>query len=94
MESPVPGPYTVTITKSEPQVDVVANQTYCAGNTVPSVVFEQYQEQSSAGGTITYSDSQAGYFGTGNVPSFTPTNNSGAPITSTFNVVATFTNNG
>jgi hypothetical protein len=80
-----------------PQVNAVANQTYCAGVSVPSVVFSS----PVAGATFSWSrtvpvpDIGLGInSGTGNVPAFTATNTSNAPITSTFSVVASYTNNG
>ncbi len=80
-----------------PNVNPVANQNYCAGASVPLVVFT-----SSVGGavfswsrTVPTPDIGLGLnSGTGNVPAFTATNTSNAPITATFSVVASYTNNG
>ena len=74
-----------------PVVDPVSNQTYCAGATVPATAFTS----STPGVTFSWSrtvpvpDIGLGTTaGTGNVPSFTATNTSNAPITATFSVVA------
>ncbi len=86
--------FTITVNPS-PQVNAVANMVYCAGSTVPSVVFTSnipgvvfsWSRTNEAIGLGTNS-------GVGNVPSFTATNAGGTPLTSTFSVVASFTNNG
>jgi len=86
--------FTLTVNPN-PQVNAVTNMTYCAGATVPSVVFTS----NVPGAVFTWSRTAgaiglAPLSGTGNVPSFTATNAGITPISSTFSVVASFTNNG
>ncbi|MCB9345381.1 MAG: HYR domain-containing protein [Lewinellaceae bacterium] len=78
-----------------PQVNAVANMTYCVGSIVPQVVFTS----NVSGATFSWSRTNEAIglgtnSGTGNVPSFTATNAGTAPLTATFSVVATYTNNG
>ncbi len=104
------GSYTVTVTDANgcfatisqiinntavPQVNPVSNQTYCAGSSVPSIVFTSnvqgavfsWSRTNEAIGLPTNS-------GMGNIPAFTATNTGTIPLTSTFSVVASFTSNG
>ncbi len=91
-------PITFTITVNpNPTVNQVANQTYCVGSTVPSVIFTT----PNTGGTVVYNWTRtagaiglAPVSGTGNVPSFVATNAGTAPLSSTFSVTESFTNNG
>jgi hypothetical protein len=86
--------FTITV-NPVPSVNAVSNLTYCAGVSVPSVVFTgntpgavyAWSRTNEAIGSIAAN-------GTGNVPAFTATNATTAPLTSTFTVVATYTNNG
>jgi hypothetical protein len=86
--------FTITV-NPVPSVNAVSNLTYCAGVSVPSVIFTgntpgavyAWSRTNEAIGSIAAS-------GTGNVPAFTATNATTAPLTSTFTVVATYTNNG
>ena len=89
-------PVIATVTVNPvPNVNSVGSQTYCAGASVPSVVFS-----SNVPGAV-YSWSRTNEAiglgsnsGTGNVPSFTATNVGTTPLTTTFSVVASYTNNG
>ncbi|MDO8366577.1 MAG: PKD-like domain-containing protein, partial [Saprospiraceae bacterium] len=91
-----PVQFTITVLP-DPTVNPVADQTYCAGEQVPSTVFT-----SSVGGAVfnwtrTVSMPDIGLVpiaGTGDVPGFTSTNSSNAPITAIFTVVASVTANG
>ncbi|MFZ9388498.1 MAG: hypothetical protein ACO25B_11525, partial [Chitinophagaceae bacterium] len=78
-----------------PQVNAVSNQTHCNGATVPSIVFGS----NVAGATFSWSRTAEPIglgvnSGSGSVPSFTATNAGSTPITATFSVVASYTNNG
>ena len=80
-----------------PQVDPVDDQVHCAGAIVPATVLTS----TVPGAVITWTRTNpmpdiglGSNSGTGNVPSFTATNTSGSPITSVFEVVASFTSNG
>ncbi len=86
--------FTITVNPN-PQVNVVVNQTYCAGDIVPSVVFTS----EVPGAVFSWSRTNEAIGlgannGTGNIPSFTAANAGVTPLTSTFSVVASFTNNG
>ncbi|MBK8556067.1 MAG: hypothetical protein IPL65_10015 [Lewinellaceae bacterium] len=86
--------FTITVNPN-PTVTAVANMTYCAGNAVPSVVFTS----NVAGAVFSWSRTNEAIglgtnSGTGNVPAFTATNTGNTPLTSTFSVVASYTNNG
>ncbi|MBK9105729.1 MAG: proprotein convertase P-domain-containing protein [Saprospiraceae bacterium] len=92
--SAAPIQFTITVNPT-PQVNAVPNQTYCSGSSVPSIVFSS----NVAGATFSWSRTNEAIglgttAGTGSVPTFTATNAGGAPLTSTFSVVASFTNNG
>lgn len=69
-----------------PVVTLPANTLYCAGTTVPISSFAS----TPAGATYTWTNSNTSIglaaSGTGNVPSFTATNNSSAAVTSTITV--------
>ncbi|MCC6410527.1 MAG: T9SS type A sorting domain-containing protein [Saprospiraceae bacterium] len=86
--------FTITVNPT-PTVDAVANQTYCAGAGVPPVVFTS----TVPGATFEWSRTNEAIglganSGMGNIPSFTASNAGSSPITSTFSVVASYTNNG
>ncbi|MCK6690896.1 MAG: hypothetical protein L6Q97_02210 [Thermoanaerobaculia bacterium] len=86
--------FTITV-NPVPSVDAIASQTFCVGAPVPSVVFTS----NVPGAVFSWSRTNeaiglAATSGTGNVPSFTAANATSAPLTSTFSVVASFTNNG
>ena len=91
-------PITFTITVNpNPTVNTVANQAYCVGSTVPSIVFTT----PATGGTIVFNWTRtagaiglAPTSGVGAVPSFVATNAGTAPLSSTFSVNASITNNG
>ncbi|HAD15188.1 MAG TPA: hypothetical protein DCF33_22410, partial [Saprospirales bacterium] len=78
-----------------PEVDAVMDMTYCDGDMVPSVLFTS----NVPGATFSWSRTNENIGlpstnGTGNVPSFTASNSGNFPITATFSVVATITQNG
>ncbi|MEQ1744256.1 MAG: hypothetical protein ABMA02_02440 [Saprospiraceae bacterium] len=78
-----------------PNVTAVANQTYCNGSSVLSIVFTG----NVPGAVYSWSRTAtsiglAPTSGTNTVPAFTATNATTLPVTSTFTVVASFTNNG
>ncbi len=80
----------ITITvKPLPTVTAQANQTHCAGATVPITTFSSPQ----AGTTFSWANSNTaiglGASGTGNLPSFTATNTGSTPISATITVTPT-----
>ncbi|HJW31353.1 MAG TPA: proprotein convertase P-domain-containing protein [Saprospiraceae bacterium] len=90
-----PSSTTNVVVNPSPNVNPVSNMTYCAGSTVPSIVFTS----NTNGAVFSWSRTNepiglATNSGTGNIPSFTATNAGTAPITATFSVVASFTGNG
>jgi hypothetical protein len=84
----------VTVVQN-PTVNQVANQTYCAGQVVPSIVFS-----GSPMGVIfnwTRTPTAIGLAptaGTGNIPTFTATNAGTTPLSSTFTVTPQYTSMG
>ncbi|MBB6612206.1 T9SS type A sorting domain-containing protein [Pontibacter sp. Tf4] len=77
--------YTV---KPRPVVSAISNQTYCNGTAVPATTLRSDIE----GATYSWTSSTNvgfGTSGTGNIPAFTATNTSGAPISTTVRVTAT-----
>ncbi|MEZ4966720.1 MAG: hypothetical protein R2791_15865 [Saprospiraceae bacterium] len=89
-----PVSFTITV-NPVPVINAVTNQTYCAGASVPSVVFSS----NVPGATFSWSRTNQAIglgvnSGTGNVPAFTAANADTMPLTSTFSVVASFTNGG
>ncbi len=91
-------PVTATITIiPTPSVNSVSNKSYCDGAVVPSIVFSSPVAGSTFSWSRTVPTPDIGLgatSGTGNVPSFTASNTSNTPITSTFTVTASYTNNG
>jgi YVTN family beta-propeller protein len=89
--TPVTYTYTVNPTAT---VNAVANQVVCSGSATTAVNFGA----NVTGGTIVYNwtNSASGIglaaTGTGNIPSFTATNTTQAPIVATISVTASFTN--
>ncbi|MBK9335075.1 MAG: hypothetical protein IPM98_00245 [Lewinellaceae bacterium] len=86
--------FTITV-NPVPSVNAVSSPTYCNGAAVPSVVFTS----NVPGATFAWSRTNeaiglAPVNGVGNVPAFTATNATNAALTSTFTVVASYTNNG
>ncbi|MBK9335078.1 MAG: T9SS type A sorting domain-containing protein [Lewinellaceae bacterium] len=86
--------FTITV-NPVPSVNAVSSPTYCNGAAVPSVVFTS----NVPGATFAWSRTNeaiglAPVNGVGNVPAFTATNATTTPLTSTFTVVASYTNNG
>ncbi|MBK8923827.1 MAG: HYR domain-containing protein [Saprospirales bacterium] len=89
-------PIQITITVNPvPTVNAVASPTYCVGSAVPAVVFTS----NVPGAVLSWSRTNEAIglganSGTGNVPAFTAANAGTTPLTSTFSVVVSFTNNG
>ena len=86
--------FTITVNPS-PNINAITNQTYCAGASVPSVVFSS----NIPGATFSWSRTNEAIglgtnSGTGNIPAFTATNSGTTPLIATFSAVASFTNNG
>ncbi|MBL0155299.1 MAG: proprotein convertase P-domain-containing protein [Chitinophagaceae bacterium] len=78
-----------------PTVNAVANQSYCNNASVPSVVFTSPVPGATFSWTRTAEAIGLGTTsGSGNVPAFTGTNAGAAPLTATFTVTASYTNNG
>lgn len=80
---------TVTVTVGGvPTVNAVAAQTFCSGVTAPATNFS-----GSAGATFNWTNSNPAIglpaSGVGNLPAYTATNSSGAPITATITVTPT-----
>ncbi len=78
-----------------PTVNPVANQTYCVGDVVPTIVLSS----SVAGSVFTWSRTSESIglgttSGTGDIPTFTATNSGNTPLTATFDVYASFTSKG
>ena len=80
------GSGSVTV-NTPPTMIAPANITVCSGTPIPSSAFVS----APTGATFTWTNSNnaigMALSGAGNVPAFTPTNNTGAPITSTFTVI-------
>jgi hypothetical protein len=90
-------PITATvIVNPAPVVNPVANKIYCFHTLVPSIVFNS----NAPGATINWIQTGgpniglSPTFGTGFIPSFLGINNTTGPLTATFTVTASFTNNG
>jgi gliding motility-associated-like protein len=86
-------PFIVKVTPS-PTVTTPANFTVCAGTVIPATAFTSIP----VGATYTWTNSNpavglAPTSGTGNVPSFTATNSTGLPITTTITVTPTVAGN-
>ncbi|MFZ5554080.1 MAG: PKD domain-containing protein, partial [Bacteroidota bacterium] len=83
-----PSSYTITVNPL-PVASVPANASYCPGATVPASAYTS----TPAGATYTWTNSNTsiglGASGTGNTPSFTATNATGAAITGTITVTPT-----
>ncbi|MDP3468597.1 MAG: PKD-like domain-containing protein [Daejeonella sp.] len=75
-----------------PTVTVPPNLTFCEGSTIPEGVFLS----TPAGATYTWTNSNTAIglvsSGMNNIPSFTATNNTNAPITATITVIPTLNN--
>ncbi len=81
----------------KPQVNAVPNMTYCDGDNVPAVVFTSNVPGATFAWSRTVPNPDIGLgstAGNGNVPAFSASNTGMAPTTSTFSVVASYTNNG
>jgi hypothetical protein len=90
-------PVTFTITVNPtPIVNNVSNQVVCNGEMTADVFFSS----PTTGGTIVYNWTNnntsigLGASGTGNIPAFTATNATNAPVTATITVIASYTNGG
>lgn len=89
----VPYSFTITVNPS-PAVNAIADQVVCSGTTIPAINFSS----AANGGTVTYnwtnSDPSIGLpaSGSGDILSFTATNNTASTITAVIKVKATFTN--
>ncbi len=90
-----PVSFTITVNPT-PVVNAVPNQVVCNNTATAAVNFSS----PTTGGTIVYNWTHTGAQigqgpdGVGNIPSFTAINTTGAPITATFTVIATYTNGG
>ena len=84
----IPSSYTITVNPT-PTVTVPANITVCNGGTVTATVFAS----TPSGGAFTWTNSNTAIglaaSGSGNINSFTATNNSSSPIISTITVIPT-----
>ncbi|MCK6690468.1 MAG: hypothetical protein L6Q97_00025 [Thermoanaerobaculia bacterium] len=88
--------FTMTVNPA-PAVNAVPDMTYCDGDNVPSVVFTSNVPGATFDWSRTVPSPDIGLApnaGTGSVPAFTASNTGMAPTTSTFSVVASYTNNG
>ena len=88
-------PIIVTITVNPtPTVSTVSNQVVCSGAITTAVTFTS----SVTGTTYNWVNNTPsiglGASGTGNIPSFTASNTTSAPVTATITVTPSFTNNG
>ena len=85
--------FTITI-NPKGQVNTITNSTFCNGDVVSAILFST----NNTGGTTTYNWTNntpsigLAASGTGNLPSFTATNNGTAPVTATITVTPTFAN--
>jgi len=83
--------YTIIVNQT-PTVTVPANITVCNNGNIPATNFVS----TPAGGTFTWTNSNAAIGlaagGSGNIPSFTATNNGTVPISATITVIATMNN--
>jgi gliding motility-associated-like protein len=88
-------PQTFTITVNPiPTVAVVSNQTICSGSTVAGITFSGNIPGTVFSWTNNTTSIGLAASGTGNIVSFTPINNTNAPVTATITVTPSFTNGG
>jgi hypothetical protein len=89
----LPVSFTITVNPT-PSVNAIANQTLCAGATTTAVTISG----PVAGTVYTWTNSNTtiglGASGIGNIPAFIAVNPTGAPVTATITVTATYTNGG
>ncbi|MCZ8168058.1 MAG: hypothetical protein O9278_02880, partial [Flavobacterium sp.] len=76
----------VTVTVSTLSITVPSNQTYCTGATVPAQVFSSSQPGTTFAWTNSNPNLTIGGAGTGNIASFTASNNTTIPQTATITV--------
>ena len=87
VNNPCPSPNTLTVN--------VSNQTVCAGASVPSIIFSSDVQGAVFSWSRTNEAIGLGInSGTGNIPAFNAMNSGTTPLTATFSVVASITNNG
>ena len=80
--------FTITVNPT-PTVDVVANQTLCNGSTTTAVNFSSPVSGTTYAWTNNTTSIGLAASGNGNIPSFTATNTTNAPVTATITVTPT-----